>query len=234
MSDRTRLIVNADDLGESSGVNRGIALAHEGGVVTSASLLVDGRAAEEAAAWASRRELSVGLHVDLGEWAFRMGSWEPVREVVDVRDGPAVEREARRQREAFRSLTGRDPTHLDSHQHVHRRDPVRAAMSALAAELSVPLRHFSPAVRYCGEFYGQSVDGRPLDGVLTTATLSRIIADLPPGVTELCCHPGLGGDLAGMYGSEREREVRVLCDPRAAAAIEAHGVELVSFSEVRA
>ena len=47
------LIVNADDLGASASVNRGILEAHERGIVTSASLMVDMPASEE---FASRSE----------------------------------------------------------------------------------------------------------------------------------------------------------------------------------
>ena len=43
------LIVNADDFGCSRGVNRGIIEAHEHGIVTSASLMVNRPAASEAA-----------------------------------------------------------------------------------------------------------------------------------------------------------------------------------------
>jgi predicted glycoside hydrolase/deacetylase ChbG (UPF0249 family) len=43
-----RLIVNADDFGLSSGVNRGIVEAHEGGIVTSATLMACGAKFQEA------------------------------------------------------------------------------------------------------------------------------------------------------------------------------------------
>jgi predicted glycoside hydrolase/deacetylase ChbG (UPF0249 family) len=43
------LIVNADDFGQSAGINRGIIAAHEQGMVTSASLMVRWPAAHEAA-----------------------------------------------------------------------------------------------------------------------------------------------------------------------------------------
>ena len=46
------LIVNADDYGLTSGINRGIAEAHENGILTSASLMVRYPAAAEAAAYA--------------------------------------------------------------------------------------------------------------------------------------------------------------------------------------
>src|SRR4051794_16830036 len=45
------VIVNADDFGQSRGINRGIILAHEQGIVTSASLMVRWAAAAEAAAY---------------------------------------------------------------------------------------------------------------------------------------------------------------------------------------
>ena len=112
------LIVNADDLGLSEGVNQGIFEAAEHGIVTSASLMVR----QEAAASAARRvrhgsQLSVGLHLDLGEWVFRDNEWVPLYSVVPTKDAKAVEQEIGRQLSEFRRLVGRDPTHIDSHQH---------------------------------------------------------------------------------------------------------------------
>ena len=63
-----QLIVNADDLGLTPGVNRGILRAFQDGIVTSASLLVTGSAFEEAVALAWQNpELDVGLHLTLVE-----------------------------------------------------------------------------------------------------------------------------------------------------------------------
>src|SRR2546430_9059599 len=106
------LIVNADDFGQSRGVNRGIVAAHERGIVTSASLMVRWPAAAEAAALGrAHPRLSIGLHVDLGEWTYRDGEWVPVYEVVRLDNPAAVAQEAGRQLAAFRRLTGADPTH---------------------------------------------------------------------------------------------------------------------------
>ncbi|HMC98912.1 MAG TPA: ChbG/HpnK family deacetylase, partial [Ferruginibacter sp.] len=61
-----QLIVNADDFGQSKGINEGIITAHEQGIVTSASLMVRYEHANDAAKLSLRNEeLSVGLHVDL-------------------------------------------------------------------------------------------------------------------------------------------------------------------------
>ena len=61
-----QLIVNADDLGHSTGINAGIFEAHERGLVTSATLMVGFPAAEAAARELARHpNLGVGLHTTL-------------------------------------------------------------------------------------------------------------------------------------------------------------------------
>ena len=65
----------------------GVAEAHERGIVTSASLMVRWDAADTAAAYArSRPQLGVGLHLDLGEWVHRDGTWVALYERVDLGD----------------------------------------------------------------------------------------------------------------------------------------------------
>ena len=60
------LIINADDFGASRGLNRGILECHTCGVVTSASLMVTGRAVREAVSMSRDHPiLAVGLHWDV-------------------------------------------------------------------------------------------------------------------------------------------------------------------------
>jgi predicted glycoside hydrolase/deacetylase ChbG (UPF0249 family) len=227
------LIVNADDFGQSEGVNRGIIAAHEEGIVTSASLMVRWPAASEAAAYARDHPgLGLGLHVDLGEWAFRGGAWEPLYEVVPPGDGALVRTEVEAQLARFAGLVGRAPSHLDSHQHVHLREPARTVLLELARRLSLPLRHFTPGVRYCDEFYGQTGRGEPLPGSLSAERLIAVLAALAPGVTELGCHPGTGEGLETMYAGERALEVAALTDPRVRAAVESLEISLRTFGDL--
>lgn len=226
---RRRLIVNADDFGRSAGINRGVATAHEHGVVTSASLMVRWPSAEQAAEYArDRPALSVGLHLDLGEWAHDGDGWRP-RYTVEADD---LEAEVRAQLARFRRLMGREPTHIDSHQHVHRDEPLASIVRALGDELGVPVRSVSSEVRYQGEFYGQTGEGEPLPDAVTVEALVRIITSLPPGTTELGCHPGDPAGLDSTYREERRREVETLCDPRVRGAIAAGGIELCSFGDL--
>jgi predicted glycoside hydrolase/deacetylase ChbG (UPF0249 family) len=225
------LIVNADDFGLSPGVNAGVVAAHENGVVTSASLMVRGPAAGAAAAYArGRPQLGVGLHLDLGEWAFRGGQWVRLHQVVPADDAAAVRAEAARQLAGFRRLVGRDPTHLDSHQHIHRREPARTVAADLGRELGVPVRHLSPGIGYCGDFYGQDGEGRPYPELVTAAALVKLLERLPPGVTELGCHPGTGDTPDTMYVRERALEVAALCDPSVRAAVRELGIRLMTFA----
>jgi predicted glycoside hydrolase/deacetylase ChbG (UPF0249 family) len=234
MPGRTRLIVNADDFGLSLEINRGVAASHLEGIVTSASLLVRGPAVTDAVARSrDLPRLSLGLHIDLGEWRHRQGAWTAVYEVAALDDADAVAAEIERQVDRFRELVGDDPTHLDSHQHVHRKHPVLSSAQAVARRLSVPLRHFAPGIRYCGDFYGQTGKGAPLPEAIGVAALIRIVAGLPPGVTELGCHPG-GAEADGetMYASERATEVQTLCDPRVRAELGERNILLCSFRDL--
>jgi chitin disaccharide deacetylase len=225
------LIVNADDFGRSPGVNRGVIHAHEEGIVTSATLMVRWPSAEEAAAYAGDHPLSVGLHLDLGEWQYRNGQWQPRYEVLSEPSEEAVAEEIGRQLARFEELLGRPPTHLDSHQHVHREDPARTALLRFAHRLGVPVRGLTPGIGYIG-FHGQDNERNPLPDAISVEALVKTIEELPEGVTELGCHPAAEEDHASEYGLERLRELETLCDPMVVAAIERSGIALRSFGEL--
>ena len=103
--------------------------------------------------------LSVGLHVDVGESICLDGEWTVVYQRVDCRNPRELEAEIREQVSICRELLGRDPTHLDSHQHIHNEEPARSILDGIAAEMGVPLRHRSPVISYDGRFYGQTNTG---------------------------------------------------------------------------
>jgi predicted glycoside hydrolase/deacetylase ChbG (UPF0249 family) len=231
MAAERNLIVNADDLGLSAGVNAGILEAHEHGIVTSASLMVRKPAAEEAASLAaSLSSLAIGLHLDLGQWDYEQGEWKVAYENCPPDDPAAVDAECRAQVDAFRALLGRGPTHLDSHQHAHEHEPAASIATTIAAELGVPLR--GRLVRYEGGFYGQSGRGEPYPEGIATSHLTQLIEALPAGWTEFGCHPGIGVEAESSYAGEREIEVNALCDPLVRATIDREGVRLRSFAEL--
>ena len=227
-----RLIVNADDFGLSLGTNQGIIETCERGIVTSASLMVRWPAAVEAARYAvAHPKFSVGLHVDLAEWVYTNDQWSSKYQVVPLDDEASVREELQRQIDSFRLLMGRDPTHLDSHQHLHRDEPLLSAMREAADKLSVPLRSFTAGIQYCGGFYGQTGEGHPYPEGISVEGLLQVVAKLPSGITELGCHPGDDAQLDSVYRLERKLEVRALCDPRVRGSLSALDIELCSFSD---
>jgi predicted glycoside hydrolase/deacetylase ChbG (UPF0249 family) len=202
------LVVNADDFGLARGVNEGIIEAHLDGAVTSTSLMVlRPTAAEAAALAASCPELSVGLHFEDDE----------------LGDCHQAERAFLAQLELFRDLVGRDPTHVDSHHHVHAAH--LAAFREMVAPLGVPLRH-DGRVRYIGDFWGQ-----PDPEHVRPAFLRRLVeAEAGEGFSELSCHPArISDDLWSSYLQERAVELQTLTGPGLREELESTGVRLVSF-----
>jgi predicted glycoside hydrolase/deacetylase ChbG (UPF0249 family) len=131
------LIVNADDLGWTEGVNRGILEAFQHGIVTSASLLANGAAfggGVEAAR--SAPGLGVGVHLNLSDGP-PLANPQTVPTLLNKRSEFAGGPERLLLRRARRGLllaevetewdaqirkvrdAGIAPTHLDGHKHVH-------------------------------------------------------------------------------------------------------------------
>jgi predicted glycoside hydrolase/deacetylase ChbG (UPF0249 family) len=211
------LIVNGDDFGATHGINLGVIEAHEKGILTSASMMVDPPASAEAARLCARSPtLGVGLHVVLGS--------RP--------DSAPEEAEVERQLERFVELTGHLPTHIDAHRHVHRDRHLLPAFRAVAERHKLPLRDHC-GVRHIGKFYGQWDGETHLEQIGPNALADIVGTEVEDGFNELCCHPGyVDGDLASSYTLERETELETLCDPDVTALLRERGISLVTFREV--
>jgi chitin disaccharide deacetylase len=223
-----RLIVNADDFGAGQGINRGVVEAHRDGILTSASLMVDMPGSEEGA------RLAAGLpHLSLGLHAVLTG--EDGASIVDFDNPEQCRAELHRQVRRFAQLTGRLPTHLDSHHNVHRDPRLLPRFLELSAEHHLPLREHSQA-RYFPAFYGQWENGEVHLEWIEAANLVRMLAaEIGPGVTELSCHPGyVASDFRSSYSAERETELRTLCDPAVRRAIDELGIALINFKAMEA
>lgn len=131
-----RLIVNADDFGFTSGVNRAIVEAHSRGVVTSSTLMANSAAFEEAAQLAKTiPRLGIGCHVVLIDGRpvlgveqlpsltkgarFRDGLMTfGARAIAGRIDADEITAEATAQIRKIQS-TGIELTHIDTHKHTH-------------------------------------------------------------------------------------------------------------------
>jgi len=154
-----RLIVNADDFGFTAGVNRAIVEAHTRGIVTSSTLMANGRAFEDAVRMArSVPRLSVGCHVMLidGEPVldakrlpsitsahfngarFRDGLQSfAARALAGRLDPGEIEAEASAQIRKLQSA-GIAVSHVDTHKHTHLFPAVLRPLLRAARAWGVP------------------------------------------------------------------------------------------------
>ncbi len=171
---RIRLIVNADDLGRGSAMDRGIFRAFRDGIVTSASLLANGRTFAEAAREAITLGLPVGAHLNFAEGRSLTGE---IRGLTTNGEFPG-KAETRRRLAAgtvdFQALcselraqigrlceAGLRPDHFDTHQHTFLfPDAARAVLQATrhfdiaAARLPLPVE---PAAEAAAGFLGEEL-----------------------------------------------------------------------------
>lgn len=255
-----RLIVNADDLGRSRGIDLGIMAAHERGIVTAATLMANAPGAEHAAGLTrAHPSLDVGVHLVL-TYARPVSDPALVPSLVEA-DGAfprspsailGLERvdaaealvEYRAQYARAARLLGTEPSHLDSHHWVHDEPALEWAIGELARETGSAVRQHDAAQRerlrsrgvrtpdsFCRAFqHGHNVEVPSLLKILER------IAEDGAGTTELMCHPGESGDAELLatsgYARERPVELATLTDPAVRAAVERHGLVLSSFRDL--
>ncbi len=155
-----QLIVNADDLGLTAGVNRAIRETHTGGIVTSATLMASGAAFEDAIELArSVPRLSVGCHVVLVDGA-PVSEHGSIQTLLANRSAQPGRFYSRTSAVAARAVFGRlnpdqlvseivaqvqkiqaagvQVTHLDTHKHTHIFPQILRALVKAARLCGVP------------------------------------------------------------------------------------------------
>lgn len=240
--------MTADDFGLSPGIVAGIVEAHERGIVTATSILVNAPAAEEAFRRArALSRLAVGLHFVL-TFGEPVGPAEPLGDLVDERgrfhrlDSGAHERarpaqvrpELQAQLRRFEAGVGRPPTHIDGHHHVHALGgPLRAVIDE-AGPRGIAVRAPDDATRERLRLAGVRTADRFLDGFYGEEVGETILLDLlgslPEGRAELMCHPARRDEvlktLSG-YVEPRYRELEALVSPKVRDAVADGGIELL-------
>jgi hopanoid biosynthesis associated protein HpnK len=149
------LIINADDFGYTRGVNEGIIRAHRDGILTSATLMANGAAFDDAVERAKANpKLGVGCHLVLTGGH----SVAPKQEIPSLADGKGrlpeslsalvarvsvgsvrtedIETELRAQLEKI-LRAGIELTHIDTHKHTHVHPRVMGAVGRVAREFGI-------------------------------------------------------------------------------------------------
>ena len=243
------VIINADDLGLHPAVDRGIFHAWARGAIGDSSVFATAEHLPALLAEAAARGLPVGVHGNCT-------SGRPLSDPAEIpallapdgtflrhehwpRPLPAAQlrRELTRQVARVRAL-GWQPSHLDTHHHIHRYPEVWEILLDLARELRVPLRATTPEMRaaatsagvptpaaFSWDFYGEQA---------TVETLIRLVDASPDGTLEIMTHPGYPApDLASSYRAERAQELTALTDARWRDHLAAHEIAICGFGSLR-
>jgi predicted glycoside hydrolase/deacetylase ChbG (UPF0249 family) len=240
------LIVNADDYGRSPGVSAGIRTAHNQGLVSTSTVMINmpGASAEVERALRESPRLGLGVHLNLTvglpcaptqdlpsliDSKGRFKRKEALYQSPEQIDPTQVEIEWRAQIEAFLSA-GAKLDHLDSHHHIASiRDAYPQPMlDFIQQEAMARLRSAerpSPD-HFFASFFGP---GASLEHLLT------LLRQMPEGVCELMCHPGYVDDTlltTSGYAQERQRELTVLTHPDALQIITQLDTQLCTYRDI--
>ena len=149
------LIINADDFGLSNEINSAVLLAHQKGILTSASLMINEKAAKEAVSIAKDNpQLGVGIHLSLVQGFPALPRTE-ISSIVNpsgkfssnpVVSGlrffflkkcrEAIEKELEAQITKFLD-TGLVPTHVDGHLNIHMHPTVIGILVPLLKKYNI-------------------------------------------------------------------------------------------------
>ena len=189
----TAIVFNADDLGYSTWRDAGIFHAFQQGIVTSASLLVNGASAASAAQHAMSIGLDIGIHLNLTEGVpltpphllshlldsdqklrYKTSFWKNCM-TADPEFYQQVILETTAQIQKFKTLTnGISATHVDGHQHVHIAPGIANALAPIFQQHGIKTTRIPDENIQALTWISQETRTR-LSGRIKSAKLSRII-----------------------------------------------------------
>lgn len=230
------VVVNADDFGLTEGVCAGIVKAiHAGGVTATTAMASVPGAAERLKRWAPKIPGRIGMHLQLTSGTPVLPPDRVPSLVGDSGQFPAIRKQVRapRTEEIFAEWhaqielllrTGIEPTHLDSHHHIHRLAAAFPAFCDLAKQYHLPARALDAGMTHALRAAGVPCVDRTLIGWYGgDLSVESLVGILKEGAREspearsfeVMCHPGyVDDDLPPLsrYLDDREREAAALCD----------------------
>ncbi len=252
------LIINADDCNLTSQVTEAILKAHENGVVTSTTFLVNmPMGTDVAKELLSRKKLGIGLHLNItlgkplakpgliGSLLQKDGRFKKKDQYFAKRlpPVPEIEEEFKAQLAKFVKTFKRLPTHVDVHHHMHDFRPFLEALSRVVRKYKLPIRWTrlltEPDVRSAHKdlqttdhFYG-NLDPHTF---WTEEVLRHLLFTLPEGTSEIMCHPGWVDDELCSISSltiPREREYQLFSLKELRRYLDHLGIKLIHFGQLR-
>lgn len=239
-----RVIINADDFGLTEGVNHGIIKAHKEGIVTSATIMANMPAFENAVNLSKENpHLGIGVHLTLTagkslgkNYKSLTNSESDFHKLKDFQqnlknlDLDEVEHEFELQIEKVRN-EGIAIDHLDSHHHVHTFKPIIDVALKITKKHNLPLRLYSfekdirSTASFKDTFYGEKANILNLLSMLSEDEESM----------EIMTHPAICDESLkkiSSYNELRNSELSILTNHEVKEFIKKNNIELIKFSQL--
>ncbi len=218
-----KLIINADDFGKFSKVNAGIIEGIQANIITSTSLLVFGKYAQEAKKLLEFSNVSIGLHYEK-----RFENEEKMVKDFDT------------QLEIFTNILGRQPDHIDFHKlHGLENYPILDKhITEYIKRNNIPGRRMGYA-HYIGDFFAMDkIDYKTIDleKVSTRSLINVLDSSMVEGLNELMCHAGRVDkevEEGSSYWSAREVELDSLLSNEFKEYLQEKDIKLVSWKDLQ-
>lgn len=247
-----RLIINADDCNLTAGVTGAILDAHDNGIVSSTTFLVNLPVETPTVRQLKRRRhLGVGLHLNitLGSPVSRgsrlsslicgKGQFLKRNDLLLRKPKPShIAAEYEAQIRLFRRHFGRLPTHLDTHHQLHDDVFFWRVLLQAARRFRLPVRR-STLVALGGAMPHRVASSDYLFGDLNPEgywrkrQLIALLEALPEeGISEVMCHPGkIDKDLRKIssFTTGREKEWRLFRQPSLRRKLKILRIDLAHF-----
>lgn len=244
-----KVIINADDFGYSPGVSSGILYAHQFGLVTSTTVMVNTQFAKQGIEMAEGfPNLGMGLHfvLDIGRPVS-----SPAHSLIDHNTGDFLTGEALIQSATKNDIKkeletqlnklyewGVNVTHIDSHHHMHTHIPAaKEAVIEIARQYKLPIRSLDRSVTekdiltnnyFIKNFYGE--------GNILPSSFLQILTNLKTGVTEIMTHPAFMDvwlKNGSSYSLPRMKELETLVDTEVQAYVKNHNIDLIHYGHMK-
>ncbi len=233
------LIVNADDFNLTRGTDRAILECHDKGIVSSTTVLMTLPFSPKTVRDLKARPfLGKGIHLSLtlGTAVSPKTPFQLTRNMLTVAHKipvKAAEREYEAQILKFKKLTGRLPTHMDTHHHIHGLRNIQTAIGSLSRKFGIPFRRVNKAMPGATHYLFEDLDPKKH---WTGSKFAQVLKELPSGISEIMVHPGyVDRDLKAIssFQSGREIERKILMAPKIRALLDPLNIKLINFSAIQ-
>ena len=248
-----KLIVNADDYGKSMGINHGIIDAYKYGVLTSTTIMANGKYFEHGISLLQENPgLGAGVHLvltygkpltaEVSTITDENGNFFEIGELIerlDSFDEKEIEAEFRAQIKKVEDC-GIRISHLDGHHHVHTMGTVLNVTKKLAKELNVPIRwnierteevlngkDIKTTEDFSAYWYDENVTEENFINIMKSA--------LDKDSMEIMCHPAYIDNYlytVSLYSLPRMVELEILMSNKIMDFVKNNQIQLINYHEL--